>query len=251
MSVCASRSFRRGISASSSRTRVAARWIGLAASMSLIAGCQTKLDLPSGEEAYGTIAIPPPQREQIVSAIGPGDLLDVQVFGVKELSFENVKVDLNGRFSYPLLGVVAASGKSPHDLSLEMQTNLRRYVVNPVVTIFVKQAALNTVTVLGSVAESGKFKLDGPTTLIDAIAMAKGFTRIADLKQVVVLRVIDGKQYGALFDVRQIQRGAVPDPQIMGNDKVIVGINHLEAAWRDVLLAAPLFNLFIPLYNRN
>ncbi|CAN5190567.1 hypothetical protein BH10PSE13_BH10PSE13_05130 [soil metagenome] len=249
MSVRSSRSFGGDISASSSKTRVVAQWIGLAASVSLIAGCQTKLDLPSGEEAYGTIAIPPPQREQIVSAIGPGDVLDVQVFGVGDLSFQNVKVDLNGRFTYPLLGVVAAGGKSPHDLSLEMQASLRRYVVNPVVTIFVKQMALNTVTVLGSVTESGKFKLEGPTTLIDAIAMAKGFTRIADLKQVVILRIIDGKQYGAVFNVRDIQQGAAPDPQIMGNDRVIVGIHHLEAAWRDALLAAPLFNVFTPLYN--
>jgi len=217
--------------------------------MSLIAGCQTKLDLPSGEEAYGTIAIPPPQREQIVSAIGPGDVLDVQVFGVDDLSFESVKVDLNGRFTYPLLGVVSAAGKTPHDLSLEMQASLRRYVVNPVVTIFVKEVALNTVTVLGSVTESGKYKLDGPTTLIDAVAMAHGFTRIADQKQVVILRVIEGKQYGALFNVRDIQRGIAPDPQVMGNDKVIVGINHLEAAWRDALLAAPLLNVFTQLNN--
>ena len=52
-----------------------------------------------------------------------------------------------------------------------------------------------------------------------------------------------------MFNVREIQRGIAPDPQVMGNDKVIVGINHLEAAWRDALLAAPLLNVFTQLNN--
>ncbi len=222
---------------------------GLIATLMFLGGCQSKLTLPRGEEAYGALPLSTVAGVVPASTIGAGDVIDIQVFGVKDLSFESIKVDNNGRFSYPLLGVVDGYGKSPNRLSVEMANRLRKYLVNPVVTIFVKQAALNTVTVIGSVTEPGKFKLDGPITLMDSIAMAKGFTRIADQKQVVILRTIDGKRTGALFDMRMIQRGEAEDPPLLGNDRVVVGINHLEAAWRDALLAAPLLGIFAQLNN--
>ncbi|WP_340268381.1 polysaccharide biosynthesis/export family protein [Sphingobium mellinum] len=183
------------------------------------------------------------------TVIGAGDLIDIQVYDVPQLSLQGIRVDPAGHFSYPLLGTIDAQGKSPYALSAEVADGLRRYLVNPRVTIFVKDSALNTVTVLGSVTEPGKFKLVGPTSLMDAVALAKGFTRIADQKQVTILRTIGGQQSAALFDMRKIRRGEMADPPLLGGDKVVVGINHLEAAWRDALLAAPLLGIFAQLNN--
>lgn len=197
--------------------------------------------------ATAAAVLPDPKPGQTV--LGAGDLIDIQVYDVAQLSFEGIRVDPAGHFSYPLLGSIEAGGKSPLTLSTEMADGLRRYLVNPRVTVFVKESALNTVTVIGSVTEAGKFRLVGPTTLMDAIALAKGFTRIADQKQVTILRTVGGQQTGALFDMRRIRRGEMADPLILGGDKVVVGINHLEAAWRDALLAAPLLGIFAQLNN--
>lgn len=183
------------------------------------------------------------------TVIGAGDLIDIQVYDVQQLSFQGIRIDPAGHFSYPLLGTIDAQGKAPQVLSAEMAEGLRRYLVNPQVTVFVKESATNTVTVVGSVTEPGKFKLIGHTSLMDAVALAKGFTRIADQKQVTILRTIGGQQTAALFDMRKIRRGEMTDPPLLGGDKVVVGINHLEAAWRDALLAAPLLGIFAQLNN--
>ena len=217
--------------------------------LSLFAVTAALLATHGAQAAPTTAAAVLPDATPGQTVIGAGDLIDVQVYDVEQLSFEGIRVDPAGHFSYPLLGTIEAGGKSPQTLSIEMADGLRRYLVNPRVTVFVKESALNTVTVLGSVTEAGKFKLVGPTTLMDAIALAKGFTRIADQKQVTILRTVGGQQSGALFDMRKIRRGEMADPLLLGGDKVVVGINHLEAAWRDALLAAPLLGIFAQLNN--
>jgi len=79
------------------------------------------------------------------------------------------------------------------------------------------------------------------------VSIAAVYARIADQKQVTILRTVGGQQTGALFDMRKIRRGEMADPLLLGGDKVVVGINHLEAAWRDALLAAPLLGIFAQL----
>ena len=82
--------------------------------------------------------------------------------------------------------------------------------------------------------------------MLDAIAMAKGTTRVASFSNVAILREIDGKRVGAVFDIRKISSGDIADPAIRGNDTIIVGHSGLKAAWRDVLTAAPLVSVFRP-----
>jgi len=72
--------------------------------------------------------------------------------------------------------------------------------------------------------------------------MAKGTSRVAALNQVVVFRIIDGKRIGGVFDVSKINRGVALDPEIRGDDTIVVGLSNVKAAWRDILTAAPLFS---------
>jgi polysaccharide export outer membrane protein len=77
--------------------------------------------------------------------------------------------------------------------------------------------------------------------------MAHGETRVAAVKDVAVFRTINGQRMGAMFDIGSIRRGEASDPELVGNDVVVVGFSAGKSVWRDVLQAAPLMNVFRPL----
>lgn len=90
----------------------------------------------------------------------------------------------------------------------------------------------------------GVYKIERSATLLSAIARAESPTRVARLSDVVVFRNVDGKRMAARFDLEQVRSGRAPDPQIFGGDVVVVGFSRGKAGWRDLLQAAPLFNIF-------
>lgn len=177
--------------------------------------------------------------------IGPLDTVNIIVFQEPDISAEEVVVDASGDISMPLIGRVHAAGLTTTELARELEQRLgERYYVDPQVTVVVATSVGQVVTIQGQVEEPGLYPLQGPTSLLDTLAMAKGETRIAALDEVVVFRVIDGQRTAALFDVNRIRRGEDDDPQIKGRDTVVVGFSNLKSAYRDMLQAAPLFNVF-------
>jgi polysaccharide export outer membrane protein len=70
---------------------------------------------------------------------------------------------------------------------------------------------------------------------------------VASLNRVVVYRTINGQRMGALFNVSAIRNGTAKDPDIFGNDVVIVGYSEAKSIWRDILSTSPLLNVFRPL----
>ncbi|MGE4324354.1 MAG: SLBB domain-containing protein, partial [Sphingobium sp.] len=95
------------------------------------------------------------------------------------------------------------------------------------------------ITVDGEVREPGLFPVAGRIGLIQAVAMAKGPTRVARLGQVVVVRHVEGERQAAMFDLGAIRRGTAPDPEILPGDMVIVGLSRAKAILGGTLLAAP------------
>jgi polysaccharide export outer membrane protein len=175
-------------------------------------------------------------------------MLDVTVFQEPELSAKGIQVDAAGRIALPLVGSVEARGKTATALARELELLLgAKYLKEPQVTVTVASSVSQKVSVQGEVAEPGVYQLSGPTTLLDVISLAKGETEFATLNQVVVFRNIDGQRMGAVFDVASIRRGEAPDPVIQGNDLVVVGYSAARRFWRNVLTAAPLFNVFRPI----
>jgi polysaccharide export outer membrane protein len=157
--------------------------------------------------------------------IGPRDELIIEVFGAPELRREG-EVDAAGNLSLPLVGTVVAGGKTPTEVAGAIAGQLRgKYIRDPQVTVNIKKAVGQTVTVDGAVRDPGNYPVVGRMTLQQAIASAKGADDIANLDNVVVFRRVGAQQMAALFSLRQIRAGRVPDPQIYGSDVVIVGEN--------------------------
>lgn len=157
--------------------------------------------------------------------IGPRDELIVEVFGAPELRREG-EVDAAGNLSLPLVGTVVAGGKTPTEVASVIAAQLRgKYIRDPQVTVNIKKSVGQTVTVDGAVRDPGNFPVVGRMTLQQAIASAKGADDIANLDNVVIFRRVGSQQMAALFSLRQIRAGRVSDPQIYGNDIVVVGEN--------------------------
>lgn len=214
----------------------------------ILASCATQPNLPSGPEAYASFPAPDPQQVATDYRIGSLDKININVFQEPELSLQNVQVDAGGNVLLPLIGSVTAVGKTTSELSKEIAERLdSRFLVDPQVSVIVASSVSQKVTVEGSVTEPGVYEVRGQTTLLEALAMAKGPSRVAALNQVAVFRTIDGQRMGALFDLRAIRRGEVADPEIRGNDTVVVGLSNVKAVWRDALTALPALAVFRPL----
>ena len=213
-----------------------------------LAGCSNKpLNLPAGDAAY---AIFPPGTSQPPMGdyrIGPSDTISVLVFSEPELSAAQVRVDVAGNVNMPLIGRIHASGKTTDEFASEIAGKYRSggYLIEPRVTVNLVEAVSQRVTVDGEVVQPGIFPLTGPTTLLDAIALSRGTTRLARTTEVAIFRVVDGQQMAAKFDLAAIRRGEAPNPMLQGNDVVVVGFDRLSSAWRDFLQAAPVFALFL------
>lgn len=204
-------------------------------------------NLARGGEAYATISAQPAEQAIADYRIGALDEISVSVFQEPELSVEKLQVDASGNISLPLVGVIPAAGKTGKELSDAIEARLgAKYLEDPQVTVSVAGSVSQKVVVQGEVNEAGVYEIKGRTTLLEALAMAKGETKIAALREVVVFRNINGQRMGAMFDVQSIRRGNAEDPQILGNDVVVVGYSHAKSIWRDVLSAAPVFAIFRP-----
>ena len=212
------------------------------------AGGSGPSNLPRGEQAYQIIPSAVPGSVSADYKIGPLDTIDVSVYQEPDLSVKKAQVDAAGNVALPLVGTVAAAGKTASELSAELGRKFEaKYLNNPQVTVLVASSVSQKVVVQGEVSEPGVFEIKGPTTLLEAISMAKGETRVAALKDVAVFRTINGQRMGAMFDIASIRRGEAKDPELIGNDVVVVGFSAGKSMWRDMLQASPLLNVFRPL----
>ena len=172
--------------------------------------------------------------------IGPDDQLDVNVFDIGEIS-RSVQVDAGGKIVLPLVGEVQAAGKTADQLSAEIAGDLKqKYVKNPLVTVTVKEAVSQRVTVDGAVVQPGIYPLAGPTTLMQAIALAKGADdKSADYHKVAVYRLVDGQRQGTTYDLAAIRSGHALDPPVYGRDIIVVPQSGAKAFWHGFVSLAP------------
>ena len=222
--------------------------IGLLAIVLGLAACADKRGgtVPYDVQSFGSPDAPVALKTDDSYHVGPGDQLSVVVFRVPDLSGD-VAVDMTGNFTMPLIGQVAAAGKTTDDLQVELTERLgAKYLQKPEVRVAVKSATNQRVTIDGSVKQAGIYPIAGTTTLIQAVALARGTDVDANPRRVIVFRVIGGQRQAASFDLTDIRRGVQPDPAIYGNDIIVVDGNKARQNFRDALSAVPLLSIFRP-----
>ena len=214
----------------------------------LLAGCggprmdvgQMTAAQPVDLQSVQTIVAP-----QAEYRIGVGDKLDVRVFQVADLSFDELVVDTSGNINMPLIGAVRGAGRTAGEMSTDIAERLAaQYLRDPQVTVTVKEAANQKVTIDGAVTKPGVYEMRGSTSLLQAVAMAEGPTRVADLTKVAVFRVIDGERSVALFDLAAIRQGRAPDPEVLGDDVIVVDTSRLNSVLREAVGVLPALAIF-------
>lgn len=136
---------------------------------------------------------PPPSPEPTAPEyrVGPGDVLDIVVFGNDDLS-RMPTVQSDGTIALPLLGEVAVAGLTVPEIKLKLTSLLASdYLVNPQVVVRVKDYQSQFVTILGEINSPGRRTLRGRTRLIDILVEAGGFTPRAS-GEIVITRLEGG-----------------------------------------------------------
>lgn len=177
--------------------------------------------------------------------IGVGDKINVRVFQVPDLSFNDLVIDTSGNVQMPLIGAVRGDGRTSGEMAADIAERLSaQYLRDPQVTVTVTEAASQKITVDGAVTKPGVYEMRGSTSLLQAVAMAEGPTRVADLTKVAVFRTVDGRRSVALFDLAAIRQGRASDPQVLGDDVIVVDTSRLNSALREVVGAVPALAIF-------
>lgn len=176
--------------------------------------------------------------------VGPLDMLSITVFKVPELS-QTVQVSESGKFNFPLIGDVQAAGLTVSEIEKDVAVKLGgNYVRNPQVTVLVKEYNSHRITVDGAVAKPGVFPMQGPVSLLQAVAMAGGTQEVSD-GTILVFRRVDGKSSVAKFNMSDLRSQKVSDPDLQAGDIVTVPSSDLKIGLQYILRSLPLFNTFM------
>lgn len=135
--------------------------------------------------------------------IGAGDLLEVVVWKNADLSGE-FRVRPDGKFSMPLIGDVIAAGKTTDAINMQIQTKLQLFIESPYVSTIIRETASNRVYVLGEVNEPGAYPIEGSLTVLQALALAGGFTEFAIRDRMVLVRGTGENQQNFTLSYRKI-----------------------------------------------
>lgn len=119
--------------------------------------------------------------------IAAGDSLNVRVFNQDNVS-SRVRVRADGKVSLPFVNDWLAAGKTPPVLALELQTRLKDFLTNPVVTVSLEESRTLTVSVIGEVVRPSMVTLDPGAGVLQALAAAGGLTDFAQREGIFVLR---------------------------------------------------------------
>ena len=127
--------------------------------------------------------------------IGPGDVLDSFVWQNPDLSQKAVPVRPDGRISTPLIANMMAAGKTPVQLSEDMDKALSEYIRHPKVTVIVNQAlsVLSQVQVIGQVAHPESIPYHEGMHVLDVVLAAGGLTPYAAGNDAKLERKVDGR----------------------------------------------------------
>ncbi|MBW9256189.1 MAG: polysaccharide export protein [Candidatus Thiodiazotropha sp. (ex. Lucinisca nassula)] len=136
--------------------------------------------------------------------IGPGDTLNVFVWGDQELTTD-VVVRPDGLITTPLVEDLQASGKTPTELARNLEARLSKFVKNPKVTVSVRQFVgryTEQVRVVGQASQPQSLPFREGMTLLDVIIEVGGLTEFASGNSATIVRKIDGKtsQYRVRLD---------------------------------------------------
>ncbi len=131
---------------------------------------------------------PPAPSPQWAYVIHPGDILSIRVYNAPEMSVTHERVRADSKITVPFLYDVQAAGLKPSDLAQYLETRLKEFLNNPVVTVTVDEPKQLAIYVVGDVAKQGVYQVEPGTGLLHILALAGGLTDVAHRDRIFVRR---------------------------------------------------------------
>jgi polysaccharide export outer membrane protein len=137
--------------------------------------------------------------------LAPGDSLKISFPGAPEYN-STQKITIDGNISLPFVGEVHAAGKRIGQLQSNLSGMYEHQLQNSDVVVTLESAG-TSIIISGGVRSPGKFNVDRPVTLLEAIFLAGGFNEFANRKKVRVIRVADGHYVTNTYDLAGAMHG--------------------------------------------
>jgi polysaccharide biosynthesis/export protein len=202
------------------------------------------------------VTLPPPPQSSGASykdyQVGPEDLLEIGIYGQEKLN-RTLRVSGQGDITMPLLGVVKVAGLTPQKIEKRLgELYDAQFLVNPQVTVAVKEFRYQRVSVTGAVAKPGIYELIGPRTLLEVLSLAGGLaSQTSSIPAGDVITVIrnpkapDSVGTGkagtskmaaplaetVVIDIRRLVSGRSPDLNIMVANGDVVDVPFADTAY--------------------
>jgi polysaccharide export outer membrane protein len=194
----------------------------------LLSGCAlfrapTSDKPPAIEQASASSA----QRQSAAAAVpastlGAGDVFEVRVFQEPDLSGP-FRVATDGSIDFPLCGRLEVMGLSAGAAAELITRCLKpRYLKSPQVSVFLKELNSKKVFVIGEVQKPGTFPYEDGMSVVQAVTLAGGFTRLAAKNDCTVTRAAAGAEQRIKVRVEDVGRGAAPNFPLQPGDIVFV-----------------------------
>ena len=177
---------------------------------------------------YGAENTSSPKKYKWVSVesykIGSGDILEIITWKEPDFSREQVLVRIDGMITFPLLGDIQASGRTPLQIKNDIETGLKDFVDSPIVTVTVRNPGSQKFYILGEVRKTGEYVLIKHLTVLQAFALAGGFTDWASKKEIILFRKEDGKDKIIRINYKNIVQGKdfSQNIELKADDTIIV-----------------------------
>jgi polysaccharide export outer membrane protein len=174
-----------------------------------------------GRSHPGPPHLPPPTQSTVV---GPGDLFEVSVLGEKDLPHE-YRVQPDGTIDFPYLDRLTVAGLEPQQIEdlIKKELGEKKILVEPQVTLVVKQYNSKKVSVVGAVQKPGSLPWSEGMKLVEAISLSGGLTSLADGDHVRITRIVGpSKTVTATVSVDDITDGKLGDIPLQAGDTIKV-----------------------------
>ena len=194
-----------------------ARWDGRQSALAIVlATTLLALILPTGP----ALAQEVPTLDYHLHA---GDEILVGVFDDPKLLPEKITIAPDGRFSFPLIGQVTASGKTAEQLREEMAERLKKYITDPSVIVVINDVKGNVAYVIGQVNKPGAIEMNPAINVMQALSIAGGLNPYAKGDSIMVIR--GGQQqrtlnfrYGQVINGKNLEQNV----ELQSGDVVVV-----------------------------
>jgi len=138
--------------------------------------------------------------------IGPGDVLFISVWKDQALT-QSLQVRPDGKISFPLIGELAAGGRTVAQLQKDMEEKLSRFIPEPTISVGVQDIRSMFIYVIGRVNAPGRFAINAPVDVLQALAMAGGCNAFAETKDIKVFRKTGSETRIMGFNYNDVSRG--------------------------------------------